>query len=139
MHAIHTEKYNPLFKKMQARFCVGGTIAEKLEKKSADYRKEAPMKSFSEYHLSQTVIPLEQSKRAKKPSSFKLSLRHVSSACMVLLIVGTFLFSGITLRQILTGEAQGLDVFVSESAAQTPLLDGSAEEPTPLSSDSLEV
>ncbi|MBO7170565.1 MAG: hypothetical protein J6W28_05240 [Clostridia bacterium] len=128
MHAIHTEEYNPLFAKMQARFCVGGTIAEKLEKKAADYRKESPVKCFSEYHLAQTSCPTERSEKKKKPFSFKFSLRHVSTACMVLLIAGTFLFSGATLGHMLTDEAQGVDVFVSESAAKTPLLDGAAEE-----------
>ena len=139
MHAIRTEEYNPLFEKMQARFCVGGTIAEKLERKAADYRKESPVKSFSEYQLAQSVLSIEQGKRVKKRPSFKFSLRHVSTACMVLLIAGTFLFSGATLGQILTGEKQGFDVFVSESATQAPLLDGSTEESVDPSSYAIEV
>lgn len=137
MHSTHTAEYNPLFAKMQARFCVGGTIAEKMEKQAAAYRKDKKAKTFSDYLARTDSITECKEKRQKKTLSFKPSLRAVSTACMALLIGGTLLFSGATLGSMLAEEDGGVNVFVSESASQSPLLDEGAAldgECDPLSS-----
>lgn len=127
MHSTHTAENNPLFAKMQARFCIGGTIAERMEKQAAIYRKETRVKAFSDYQAACTDAHAEcKKKKERKPLSFKLSLRPISTACMALLIGGTLLFSGATLGSMLSEKEGGVDVFVSERASQAPILDEGA-------------
>jgi hypothetical protein len=133
MHSTHTAEYNPLFAKMQARFCVGGTIAEKMEKQAAVYRKDTKVKTFSDYHAACLDPRTEcKEKKERKSFSFKLTLRPISTACMALLIGGTLLFSGATLGSMLSEDEGGVDVFVSEKASQVSILDeGTPTEDVP--------
>ena len=126
MRSTHTAEYNPLFAKMQARFCVGGTLAEKMEKQAAAYRKDQKTQTFSDYLARIDTTAECKEKRQRKHFSLKLSLRSASTACMALLIGGTLLFSGATLGSMLADEDGGVNVFVSEIAPQSPILDGGA-------------
>lgn len=121
-------KYNPLYLKMKKRFCVGGTIAEKMEKKAADHMKASPVLSFSEYHMTHAnSLPARAEKTRTRAFSGKqriFSLRRVSTACMALLIGGTLLFSGATVSSFFTAdEGDASALFLADASVKTLSMD----------------
>ncbi len=89
-------EYNPLFAKMKDRFCTGGTIAEKMQKKAEEYLKNNPAQTCGEYHMTHANSLPKRAENKKKNRTFKssfFSMRNISTACMALLIGGTVLFS----------------------------------------------
>lgn len=121
-------EYNPLFLKMQKRFCAGGTIAEKMEKKASEYRKENPSQTYGEYHMTHAnSLPARVEKKQKKAFSPKksiFSLHHISTACMVLLIGGTLLFSGATAGSLFSAnDNESSDIRLPDASAKTLIME----------------
>ncbi len=121
-------KYNPLYLKMKKRFCVGGTIAEKMEKKANDYMKASPVLTFSEYHMTHAnSLPARAEKSRTRTFSGKksvFSLRRISTACMVLLVGGTLLFSGATVSSFFaTDKGDAAELFLHDASAKTLAMD----------------
>lgn len=138
-------EYNPLYAKMQERFCHGGTIAEKMEKKAIEYRKENPAQTYGEYHMTHAnSLPDRAERKQKKAFSLKrslFSLRHISTACMVLLVGGTLLFSGATMGSLFASDKDASELALPATAAQTLMLDESVtgEDETHLLSEAPDV
>lgn len=124
-------EFNPLFEKMQTRFCQGGTIAEKLAKRANEYSKNQPKRVSKEFYMTYAnSLPKKAvSKNAKKGVGKKLlSLRHVSHACIAMLVVGTVLVSGTAIGNLRQAD-QLIDLRDPKSIATETAL--SAEECTP--------
>ena len=123
-------EYNPLYAKMQKRFCVGGTIAEIMEKKAAIYRKETPEQTFGEYHMTHAnSLPKRVEKRKKKffsTGKHLFSTHRISTACMVLLVSGILLFSGATLGSLFQKEEQSPAITLSDATVLTLSVDDGA-------------
>jgi hypothetical protein len=119
-------EYNPLFAKMQERFCAGGTIAERMEKKAAEYMRNNPMQTCGEYHMTHAnSLPKRCTEKKKKRFSFKknlFSMRHISTLCMALLIGGTLAFSGASLSGVVSSLHAGDDLKLSQEATEKNLI-----------------
>ena len=110
-------EYNPLFAKMQDRFCAGGTIAEKMQKKAEEYMRSTPSQTCGEYHMTHAnSLPKRSTDKKKRRFSFGKSLfsmRNITTACMALLIGGTILFSGASVGNLFSSvqAEKGADTF----------------------------
>ena len=92
----NNNEFNPLFEKMRERFCQNGTVAEQLAERAAKYNKRKPKRVTAEQHMTvANFLPKASAANTKKRSFF--SLKNINSACLLLLIAGTVLFSGATL------------------------------------------
>lgn len=95
-------EFNPLFEKMRERFCQNGTIADQLTARAAKYHKEKPKRVTAEQHMTvANFLPHISKGTAIKKRSF-FSLKNINSACLLLLIAGTVLFSGAALGTLRT-------------------------------------
>lgn len=110
-------EFNPLFEKMRERFCQNGTVAEQLSARAAKYKKQKPKRVTAEHHMTMANSLPKESSRAqagtKKRSFF--SLKSINSACMLLLIAGTVLFSGAAIGTI-RGTTDNVTLLEKESA-----------------------
>ncbi len=95
---VNNIEFNPLYEKMRERFCKNGTIAEQLLARAAEYKKTAPKRVSHEEHM-KTANSLPKAAAKKSKRGF-FSLHKASSACMLLLIAGTVLFSGAAIGTI---------------------------------------
>lgn len=110
-------EFNPLFEKMRQRFCAEGTVAEQLAKRAAEYTRSKSKHPSLEQHmkvansLPKTTTATTVSKKRKF-----FSLGNVGSACMLLLIAGTVLFSGAAIGTLRGENAEGNAVLASRNA-----------------------
>ncbi len=109
-------EFNPLFEKMRERFCANGTVAEQLVKRASEHKKTKSKRVTAEHHMttanSLPKAEVAQGKSEKRRSFF--SLRSVSSACMLLLVAGTVLFSGAAIGTFRAEAQKGMHILESE-------------------------
>jgi len=87
--------YNPLFEKMQARFCKGGTIAERLTKSAKEFKKSHPRRVSEEFHMTHAnSLPKEHTAKKKTAKKGFFSLHTINTTCLLVLIAGTIVFAG---------------------------------------------
>ncbi len=86
-------EFNPLYERMKERFCKNGTVAQQLLKRAGKKQKFC-------HHASADIMTransLPRGKASESKRSF-FSLQNITTACMLLLISGTVLFSGAAL------------------------------------------
>ncbi len=110
-------EFNPLFEKMRERFCAEGTVAEQLAKRAAEYTKSKSKHPSLEQHmkvansLPKTVAVATVGKKRKF-----FSLGNVGSACMLLLVAGTVLFSGAAIGALRGENAESSAVLAGRNA-----------------------
>ena len=97
MQTITTEKnetFNPLFAKMQERFCVGGTIAEKLAVDAGLSKKRNKRTISGEYGVTHgsTLPHSAAGTRALRKQFF--SLKNIGALSMGVLLTSVLLLSG---------------------------------------------
>lgn len=97
MQTITTEKnetFNPLFAKMQERFCVGGTIAEKMAVEAGLSKKRTKRTTSGEYGMThENALPHSASgTRALRKQFF--SLKNIGALSMGVLLTSVLLLSG---------------------------------------------
>lgn len=111
-------EFNPLFEKMRERFCANGTIAEQLAKRASEHKKTKSKRVTAEHHMttanSLPKTDASQAKAEKRRNFF--SLRSISSACMLLLVAGTVLFSGAAIGSLRAEKGNGIRVLKNESS-----------------------
>ena len=79
---------------MRERFCANGTVAEQLAKRAAEYKKTKSKRTSPEEHLKKAnSLPRTSASAVAQKRKF-FGLNNVGSACMLLLVAGTVLFSG---------------------------------------------
>ena len=125
----NNNEFNPLFEKMRERFCQNGTVAEQLAARAAKYNKHKPKRVTAEQHMTvANFLPKAPVTSGAKKRSF-FSLKNINSACLLLLIAGTVLFSGATLGSLRT-ESGIKNSFVSKpGVSQEENLIFSEEQP----------
>ncbi len=89
--ANHME-FNPLYEKMKSRFCQNGTVAEQLLSRARSSEKSKVARPSAEYNMTHANSLPKAKKKIEKRSFF--TLKSINTACMLLLIAGTVLFSG---------------------------------------------
>ena len=109
-------EFNPLFEKMRERFCAEGTVAEQLAKRAAEYTKSKSKHPSLEQHMKvANSLPKAAPATVCKKRKF-FSLGNVGSACMLLLIAGTVLFSGAAIGTLRGENAHGATVLAGRNA-----------------------
>ncbi len=109
-------EFNPLFEKMRERFCAEGTVAEQLAKRAAEYKKSSAKRPTAEQHMKVgNSLPKNAPAAATKKRKF-FTLGNVGSACMLLLVAGTVLFSGAAIGTLRDGSAEGATVLENRGA-----------------------
>lgn len=98
-YQTNNAEFNPLFVKMQARFSVDNkTIAqamlERAEKYEADSRRTVP----AEVHM--TKANFLPQKTAEVKSHHFFSMQTLTSFCLIVLVLGTLLFSGALINKM---------------------------------------
>lgn len=88
-------EFNPLYEKMKNRFCAEGTIADQLRSRAGAAKKQKPQRHPMECDMAQ-ANSLPKAKRTSAKRSF-FTLRNINTACMLLLIAATILFSGVAI------------------------------------------
>ena len=107
-------EFNPLFAKMRERFCAEGTVAEQLAKRAAEYTKSKRPSPEQHMKVANSRPKTSASSLTKKRKFF--SLGNVGSACMLLLVAGTVLFSGAAIGTLRGEGAEGAAVLANRSA-----------------------
>lgn len=110
-------EFNPLFEKMRERFCAGGTIADQLSKRAAEYKKTKSKRVTAEHHMTTAnFLPKNASSTANGKKRSFFSLQSVGSACLLLLVAGTLLFSGAAIGTLRTDGVGNAAVLESKTA-----------------------
>lgn len=91
-------EFNPLYEKMKERFCQNGTIAEQIVMRSKATRRKKNSRPSTDYSVTD-ANSLPKAKETVAPRRF-FTLRNINTACMLLLIAGTILFSGAAVGSI---------------------------------------
>ncbi len=85
-------EFNPLYEKMKSRFCKNGTVAEQLLSRARASKRSKPTRPSAEYNMTHANSLPKAKQKTDKRSFF--TLKSINTACMLLLIAGTVLFSG---------------------------------------------
>ena len=110
-------EFNSLYEKMRERFCANGTVAEQLLQRAAEYKKTASKRVTAEHHMTTAnSLPKESAREASEKKRNFFSLRSVGSACMLLLVAGTVLFSGAAIGTLRDESIGGATVLEGERA-----------------------
>lgn len=117
---------NPLYLSMFNRFCQNGTIAEQMLAQAETYESIVKKHAQTERHMTTAnSLPKKQTVKhvaRRKNGKHKIfSLAHTATASMILLVVGTVLFSGVAIRNMRTPAAK-------EPVAPVELLELETEE-----------
>ena len=91
----NNESYNPLYAKMRERFCVNGTIAEKMAIEAGIYKKPSKKAILNERKVSQGTP-----KKAHSIRKRFFNLKTLGTVSMTLLITGILFFSGASLEGV---------------------------------------
>lgn len=110
--------FNPLFAKMQERFCVGGTIAEKMAIEAGLSKKRTRKASTAR----DNALPRTKAKRSFSKSFF--NLKNLGALAMGLLLTSVLFLSGASfsgIREDLSGKSPAnalseTQITVTESA-----------------------
>ena len=123
-------KFNSLFVKMQARFSYGNkTIGEAMLERAEKYEATARPVVPTEVHMKKANSLPKKAKEKNTKSIF--SLGSLVALCMVVLVLGTLLFSGAFINQIANGFVGGVaPVLEAEELETQDILTLSDEEIT---------
>jgi hypothetical protein len=113
----NNSEFNPLFEKMKDRFCRNGTIAEQLKQRANEYKKSKPRRVSAEFHMTHAnSLPKNTVKKNRKAGHKRgfFTLTNINSACMLLLVAGTVLFSGAAIGTF-KGEVNTSAVFLKQN------------------------
>ena len=112
-------EFNPLYEKMKSRFCAEGTIADQLRSRASDSKKSKAQRRSAEYDMTHAnSLPRALAKTAKK--SF-FTLRNVNTACILLLVAATILFSGVAIGSF-REESRTADLSLYETTIEDSMI-----------------
>ena len=131
--SFQNTEINPLFEKMQARFCKGGTIAERLTKNAKNFKKSHPHRVSEEFYMTHAnSLPKEGTSKKKKSKKGFFSLNNIKTTCLLLLVSGTVIFGATAISTVREENRSFLMIKDQSNATEASLI---LNDSTPLDGD----